>query len=457
MSVQVEETAGLNRWQRYPVYRDSGVDWLGEIPAHWDVKRLKSLGDIRPSNIDKKTVDDQHPVRLCNYTDVYYRDLITEDIEFMEATATPEQIRRFELRAGDVIITKDSESADDIAVAAFVPGDLPGVVCGYHLALIRPISKIDGRYLFRAFAATPLSGQFEISARGITRYGLSYAAIADAFMLVPPLSEQRAIAAFLDRKTGEIDALIAKKRELIARLQEQRSAIISHAVTRGLNPDAPMKDSGIEWLGEIPVAWDVVRLKYVSPFVTVGIVVTPAKYYENEGIPCLRSLNIKPGYISDDNLVFISPESNELLEKSKIYRGDLVIVRTGQPGTAAVVDERFDGANCIDLIIVRKSPEFLSDYVMRVANSDFAKTQYSRLSSGAIQQHFNIGMASNLLIPLPPLPVQHDVVNYLTEQTERIDDLIAKAEETITRLQEYRAALISAAVTGRIDVREEVS
>ena len=123
---------------RYPAYKDSGVEWLEAIPSHWEVKRLKQICTVSPSNVAKKSVEGQTRIRLCNYTDVYYNDCIGENLEFMEATPTAEQIRKFSLMADDTIITKDSETADDIAIAAYVPKDLPGVICGYHLSIVRP-------------------------------------------------------------------------------------------------------------------------------------------------------------------------------------------------------------------------------------------------------------------------------------------------------------------------------
>ncbi|MCX7865986.1 MAG: nucleotidyl transferase AbiEii/AbiGii toxin family protein [Limisphaera sp.] len=211
--------------------KDSGVEWLGEIPAHWEVKRLKTFASVQLSNVDKKSVEGEENVRLCNYTDVYYHERITPELDFMAATATREQVRRFRLRAGDVLITKDSESWTDIAVPAVVVEDLPEVLCGYHLAHIRPSSDCVGAFLSRAFSAIGPRDQFHVAANGITRFGLSRDAIQSGVFAMPPLPEQRAIAAFLDRETRKIDALIAKVRDAIELLKEYRTALISAAVT----------------------------------------------------------------------------------------------------------------------------------------------------------------------------------------------------------------------------------
>src|ERR1017187_8622662 len=136
---------------RYSEYKDSGVEWLGDLPGHWEVKRLKQACHVFPSNVDKKSHDGETSVNLCNYTDVYYNDTITADMEFMAATASTDQIAKFTLRAGDTIITKDSETADDIAIGAYVPADLPGVICGYHLSMVRPLEGTIGVFVKRLF------------------------------------------------------------------------------------------------------------------------------------------------------------------------------------------------------------------------------------------------------------------------------------------------------------------
>jgi type I restriction enzyme S subunit len=211
--------------------KDSGVEWLGEIPSHWDVVRLKVIATVQLSNVDKKSLQGEEPVQLCNYTDVYYHEHITSDLDFMQATATPDQIRRFSMRKNDVLITKDSESWTDIAISSVVTEDNQGLVCGYHLALIRPNTKCHGPYLSRAFTAIGPNDQFQIAANGITRFGLGGDAIRTGLFMVPPISEQRAIAAFLDRETAQIDALITKVRDAIKRLKEYRTTLISAAVT----------------------------------------------------------------------------------------------------------------------------------------------------------------------------------------------------------------------------------
>jgi type I restriction enzyme, S subunit len=252
--------------QPYPAYRPTDLPWLGQIPAHWEVKPLKRVTNVTFSSVNKLSEEGEKPVLLSNYVDVYKNEQITSEIEFMKATASDDEIKRFTLRKNDVMITKDSESWNDIAVPAYVPNDLENVLCGYHLALIRPNpDEMDGKFLFRTLQSKTFRYQFEVEATGITRYGIDQYAIGNTRFPVPSILEQRSIAAYLDQQTAKIDALIAKKQHLLDLLVEQRAGIIDRAVTKGLNLDVKMKDSGVKWLRQVPNHWEVKRLGIVSP------------------------------------------------------------------------------------------------------------------------------------------------------------------------------------------------
>ena len=221
---------------------------------------------------------------------------------------------------------------------------------------------------------------------GATVESLDFDLLGNTLIAFPTGPRQDTIVSFLDRKTAAIDALVAKKERLIELLQEKRQALITQAVTKGLDPSVPMKESGLVWMGAIPRHWALKRLKHLTSHVTVGIVITPSKYYVDKGVPCPRSFNVRPGRIDERDLAFISPESNRLLSKSIIREGDLVAVRTGQPGTTAVVSKAFDGGNCIDLIIVRRSAKFDSEYLCRFMNSALAFGAREKWSTSARQE-----------------------------------------------------------------------
>lgn len=306
----MSRAAPSSRFKPYPKYKPSGVEWLGDVPEHWTAKRLKTGATCWVSNVDKVPDETELPVRLCNYTDVYYHDHITSDMQFMETTATADEIRRFGLREGDVVITKDSEEWSDIAVPALVKKSAPDLVCGYHLGIVRPNQKeLNPNFLLRAFQSCAVNQQFQVAATGITRYGLPKSAIGDAWIPFPALDEQRAIGAFLDRETAKIDALVAKKRELIERLKEKRTALISRTVTRGLppaaaraaglDPNPKLKPSGIAWLGNIPAHWDAVPLGYVCNFLGGATPDTSKPQYWDGTIPWVSPKDMKVPLIAD--------------------------------------------------------------------------------------------------------------------------------------------------------------
>ena len=253
----------MSHYRKYPVYKDSGVEWLGEVPKHWEVKRLRFVANPKNSNVDKKKYEGQLEVSLCNYTNVYYNETITPKLEFMLSTASGLEVEAFTLLAGDVIITKDSESADDIGIPAYVPQDLPGVVCGYHLTMLRS-HGVEGEFLFRLLQSQSTKAYFFVEVSGVTRFGLGQNAINNILVPLPTREEQRLLCAWMNRETIRIDALVSKKTRFIELLREKRQALITHAVTKGLDPNVKMKDSGVEWLGEVPEHWEIKQLGYFA-------------------------------------------------------------------------------------------------------------------------------------------------------------------------------------------------
>ena len=441
------------KYKPYCAYKPSGVEWLGEIPAHWEVRRLKSLAAVHLSNVDKKSEEGQVAVGLCNYVDVYYNEQINSDVDFMAATATKDQIRRFSLHKGDVLITKDSESWTDIAVPAVVTQDLPDVVCGYHLAHIRPGDNCDGTFLSRVFSAIGPRNQYEIAANGITRFGLTGDAIREGVFPVPPLPEQQAIVTFLDRETAWIDALVAKKERLIELLQEKRTALITRAVTKGLDPNAPVKDSGVEWLREIPAHWEVKRLKEIGEAL-IGLTYSPNDVVgQDEGSLVLRASNISEGKIVlEDNVYVGCPVTEKLITRE----GDILICsRSGSRrliGKNAIIGSASSGMTFGAFMTVYRSAH--NEYLHYVFNSTLFELQSGMFMTSTINQ-LTLGMLNGFYVPVPPITEQTDIPAFLDRETAKLDSLVAKVREAIERLRELRSALISAAVTGRIDVREE--
>lgn len=437
---------------RYPTYKESGTEWLAEVPEHWDVQRLKRICHVFPSNVDKKSVEGEVAILLCNYTDVYYNDRIVADMDFMPATATEDQIAKFTLRAGDTIITKDSETADDIAVAAYVPNDLPGVVCGYHLSIVRPGERISGAFVKRLFDSEYARSCFAVRANGLTRVGLSQYDLDNVEMPIPPPIEQAAITTFLDRETAKIDALIAEQQRLIELLQEKRQAVISHAVTKGLNPHVAMKDSGIDWLGEVPEHWGVTRL---SRYATVCNGSTPIRdnqdYWLDGDIAWLSSGEVNQQQVTAAS-EFITAKALEECSLTVLPIGTVLVGMVGQGRTrglsALLRIEATINQNLAGIVPdCRLKPEYL--HFVFQAMYEYLR-EYGR---GGNQAALNCDILSAAVIPLPPCEEQNAICTHLASACAQQESLLVKTQEAITLFQERRAALISAAVTGQIDVR----
>jgi len=273
----------------------------------------------------------------------------------------------------------------------------------------------------------------------------------------PPADEQAAIVRFLDYADRRIRSYIRVKQRLIKLLEEQKQAIIQSAVTRGLDFNAKIRPSGVEWIGEVPASWEIKRLKYAVPGVTVGIVIQPAQLYVPSGVPCLRSLNISKGKIDAQEIVYISEESNSANRKSQLHCGDIVVVRTGKAGVAVVIPPEYEGANCVDLLIIRKSSRMLSDYLLTYLNSYAAGREIECKSVGAIQAHYNTGTLANLLVAIPSVAEQQSILTFLKDALSPLNIALQSARREIDLLTDLRARLISDVVTGKLDVREEAA
>ncbi len=448
-----------HRFRPYPEYRDSGVEWLEKIPAHWKVKRLKTIASVHLSNVDKKTVVGQAPVKLCNYVDVYYNDFITARLKFMDATATPEQVRRFRLRLGDVLITKDSESWNDIAVPAVVAEERAGVLCGYHLAHIKPQADLDGRFLARQFSATGIRDQFRLAANGITRFGLGRDAIRSGLFPIAPIEEQQAIADFLDLETAKIDALVAGKERLIELLQEKRTALITRAVTQGLDPKIPMENSRARWLGTTPAHWEVKKLGYVT---NIGNGSTPkrneARYWEDGSHPWLTSAKINEGVIAMAD-EFVTDLALRECHLPHVPAGSVLIAITGEGqtrGRAALLS--IDSTISQHLAYVTPcDPEVNAGFLVRLFEARYEWLRDESSGSGSTRAALTCEFLRSARLPFPPLGEQRAIGTFLDGETGRIDALIATVHAAIDYLKEFRTTLISAAVTGKIDVRKEAA
>lgn len=441
----------------YPAYRHSGADWLGALPAHWKVRRLRSVAEMRVSNVDKHTRNGERPVRLCNYVDVYANDKIDDLLPFMEATASPDEIARFKLRRGDVLITKDSETWNDIGVPARVESAPANTLCGYHLALLRPFSHCESYFLFRALQSPPVANQFHVSANGVTRYGLTHGAIKSILLPVPSRTEQVGISRFLNYADRRIQRYISAKEKLIALLEEQKRAVINEAVTGRIDvrtgrPYAAYRESGVGWLGMVPAHWDIRRIKnWLGTNESVLPEDTEARYrfdYLDIGTVGSDQLAAKPRTI-----FFGSAPSRA----RRVVRCGDTIVSTVRPYLKTVWHAEHTGTALIastGFAVLTPRDGTCAKFVSCLCLSDNFTERLSAESLGTAYPAISEDALATFHVCVPPLREQAAIACFVDRTTHRISAAVASGRRQIELLREYRASLIETVVTGKVDVRE---
>lgn len=432
----------MNTWRQS---KPASHLWVDAIPQGWTETRLRFVANVSNSNVDKKSYEGQLPVRLCNYTDVYYNERISPELEFMRATATPAEIEKFELREGDVIITKDSEDPNDIGVPALVMEDMPGVVCGYHLSVVRTADPDTAAFLQYSIMSHVNKAQLYVDTPGVTRYGLDQDAIKSILVLLPPPEERRQIVQMLRQETGRIDGLIDKKTRFISVLNDKEKAMIAHFVRRGIDASAPATDSGVEWRGIVPTHWQRARMKnHFKQVKRQGYDdLTVLSVYREFGVieKASRSDNINktPEDLSKYQLV----EPNDLaINKMKAWQGSMGI-------------SPFLGITSPDYVVMKPIGEHNPRYMHHYLRARPMPWVYRLISNGIRTDQWRMEPEKFLELPifLPPLDEQDAIANRIDRELDRIRGLIEKTERSIALLKEKRAALITAAVTGKIDVR----
>lgn len=445
----------------YPAYQDTGVEWLGQIPSGWAVRRQSNLIELRISNVDKHKVDGERPVRLCNYVDVYRRDRIRADIPFSSGTALDSEVERFSLRRGDVLITKDSESWDDIASPALVECEAEDLVCGYHLAILRPRPELSGAYLFWASQSLPVASQYQVSASGVTRFGLTQGDIKRVEIPLPPLEDQTSIARFLDHVDSRIHRFISAKERLIKLVTEENQAIINRAVTRGLDPSVSLKPAGVDWLGDIPEHWNVRPLGRCLHGIEQGWSPVAAEGAISPGQWTVLTLSaVRTGCFDPGAVKPISMESQ--VRKDLVVRdGDLLMTRANtrsKVGDVCIVKHARPLTIISDLIyrLLVDSSRLDASFLMNQLLSPVGRLQIERDARGSSDTMPKITQrrmrAWKILVP--PIWEQTQIVKAVEERLVTVSQAAVTTHRQMSLLREYRTRLISDVVTGKLDVRE---
>jgi len=440
--------AQMSRYKAYPAYRDSGVEWSDKLPEQWGAVHLRWISTLYAGGTPSKAIEEyweNGSVPWLNSGEVNQRT-ITEASTYITESAYKNSSAKWIPKCSLVMaLAGQGKTKGMIAQLAI------DATCNQSMAAIVPHAGINARYLYWWLDSNYQN--IRNTAGGDLRDGLNLELLGDIGCPIPCEKEQVAIVSFLDHETAKIDALIEKQQRLIELLKEKRQAVISHAVTKGLNPSAPMKDSGVEWLGEMPAHWIVKRLKHISPKIGVGLVINPSTYTRDEGVYFLFGGDVKEHELDLSNARRMSPEDSDRLLPSRLSHRDLVCIRVGYPGVTAVVPKELEGANCASVVVIRRGL-FNSDWLCAAMNTWVGRQQVELCSYGAAQKQFNVADAVDFVFPVPPIGEQDEIANFVSNTLDRFNLLSSKAEIQISLLQERRTALISAAVTGKIDVRD---
>ena len=416
----------------YPAYKESGIAWVDQIPSHWESKRMKFIADLKSGDgitSDSINSEGEYPVYggngLRGYTASYSHE-------------------------GDyVLIGRQGALCGNINYAT-------GKFWASEHAVVATLNENHAVYWFGELLRVMNLNQYSQAA---AQPGLAVDVIKNLLIPCPPVEEQQAIADYLDRKTAVIDSLIAKKERQIGLLQEQKTAVINHAVTKGLNPHAPLKNSGIPWLGQIPSHWKEKRLKFLTTFVTSGSRGW-AQYYSDEGALFIRvgNLSAQNGIKIDlSDCQHVSPPKGSEGQRTQISQNDVLIAITGATiGSVGIVCDDLGEAYVNQHVALSRpilnqvDPRWLGYCIF----SEIGQTQIEQLTTGGTKEGLGLDDIRNFIIPLPDLDEQRKNIAWLENKISKINTATKSTQREIELLREYRTAVISAAVTGKIDVRQ---
>ncbi len=449
----------MSHYKPYPAYKDSGVEWLGQVPEHWGVRQLRSIavetldGFVDGDWIEAPFITDEG-VRLIQTGNVGVGEYREQGFRYI-SEATFNDLRCTEFHPGDLLICR---LGDPVGRACFAPDLGCRMITSVDNVILKPKPEFARNYFLHLFSSKSYLAFFEAECRGATRDRVSRSMLGAMMIPIPDLSEQQKIGAHLDRETARIDALVAKKTRFIELLREKRQALITHTVTKGLDPNVKMKDSGVEWLGEVPEHWAIKRLQFLCSSIKAGPFgsALTKDMYVSDGYRVYGQEQVIPGDFSIGDY-YITPEYFSELAQYAVQPGDVLVSCVGTFGKIAVVPEGVEpGIINPRLIRIRVNQLVSPVYLTMLMRSSVVFEQFSLWSRGGTMDVINIGTLSGIVLSVPPASEQQAIIRYVEHEAGRIDALVNKTERSIELLKERRSALITAAVTGQIDLREAV-
>ena len=457
-SASVKASARKPRYQSYREYQDSGRGWIGAIPSHWRANRLKTVLAVPVSDGPHETPEFVlDGVPFLSVDGIQDGELRFDGCRYVSHDDHHRYRRKCAPRRDDVLMGKAAST-----------GKIARVKVDFEFGIWSPLALIrvnqeaaTPAFVEYALKAPETQAQIDVLCNANTQKNIGMADIPSLVLPLPPLLEQRAIAAFLDRETANLDELIAKKERLIELLQEQRAAVITHAVTRGLDPTAPMKDSGVEWLGEVPQSWNLRRVRDVVSLLQTGPFGSQlhASEYVRDGVAVINPSNMAAGRAVSNPEITVTPEVAARLARHRCELGDILFARRGDMGRCALVNDAAAGSICgTGSLLIRADDALMNPAYLHLVLSSRGVREWLELESvGSTMNNLNASIVGQIPVLVPPLSEQRTIVTAAEIADLSMNGLQSRVLDAIERLREYRSALISAAVTGNIDVRDEVA
>ncbi len=429
---------------RHPKYKDSGVEWLGQVPEHWDVKRIGYYFVERR----EKVSDKDFPALSVT------KNGIVPQLD--TAAKSDDGDNRKKVLKGDFVINSRSDRKGSSGAS-----DLDGSV-SLICTVMRPQEQVHTPFVHHLLRSQPFQEEFYRNGKGIVAdlWSTNYSEMRNILLGMPPLPEQSRIAAFLDHETAKIDALVAEQQRLMALLKEKRQSIIAHAVTKGLNPKAALKPSGIEWLGDIPAHWKVGKCGFYISILS-GFAFPSTGFTDDENdTKLLRGINVGVQQLKWDETVYWRRVEGDGLDIYEMKAGDLVIGMDRPLISEGIRVAKVKESDLPCLLLQRvaslKAGKLMNaDYLLGLLSSEMFVAHFSPDTTGVSVPHISPEQINNFVIPVPPISEQQEITSFVSTETTKFNTLTAEAQRAIDLLQERRTALISAAVTGQIDVRHQ--
>jgi type I restriction enzyme S subunit len=440
----------MGNFDKYPAYKDSGVEWLGEIPTGWSAQRLKFIANINADSLPENT-SGGFEFDYVDIGSISYENGI-ESTEHFTFSNAPSRARRL-AKNGDTVI---STVRTYLKAIDLITPDKSGLVFSTGFAVLNPRKNVIPSFLLHFVRSSPFTKQVELSSKGMSYPAINSTDLSCLLIFLPSLPEQTAIAAFLDEKTAKIDTAIAQKEQMISLLKERKQILIQNAVTNGINPDAKMKDSGVEWIGEIPEGWEVARVKQYARKISKGT--TPSTEGRNiidEGpIRYIKAENIQDGVINNYPAHFIDEKTNELIKRSQLQENDVLFVIAGATlGKVAIVGKEHSPSNTNQAVaFVRPNSKIIPTYLSVWLSSSTVKELTWLDAVQSAQPNLSMENLGNFPMALPSLIEQSLILEHIETQSAKIDTAISIQQQQIAKLKEYKSTLIDSAVTGKIKV-----